>query len=75
MMSIQQRQEEQDDKIRIIEQKNKEYAQRNNLLWQELCKSREREQNLERLLIITVTWLATMNGISFFSNNRGLSFE
>lgn len=59
-----------EDKIKTIENKNKEYSSRNTTLWQELCKSREREQNLEKLLIIAVTCLASINGINFFNNRE-----
>ena len=58
------------EKVKTIENKNKEYSQRNTALWNELCKSREREQNLEKLLMVAVTCLASMNGYNFINTRE-----
>lgn len=62
IQSMESRQNQMDDKIKLLEQKNREYQQTNSSLWQELCKSREREQSLEKLFILAFTCLASANG-------------
>ena len=52
-----------DDNIKNLELKNKEYQQAKNYLIQELCKSREREQSLEKLFVLAFTCLASTNGL------------
>ena len=52
-----------EDKIKNLEQKNREYQQANNNLIQELCKSREREQSLEKLFVLAFTCLTSANGL------------
>jgi len=54
-----------DEKIKLLDQKNKDLQQTNANLWQEVCKSREREQSLEKLFILAFTCLASANGYSF----------
>ena len=56
-----------------LENKNNDSTMRNNYLWQELCKAREREQNLEKLLMMAFTCLAHVNGFNIYTNNKDIS--
>ncbi|CDW71178.1 hsf-type dna-binding domain containing protein [Stylonychia lemnae] len=51
-----------DEKLRQQDLKLKEYQQTNQSLWQELYKSREREQSLEKLFVIAFTCIAQAGG-------------
>jgi hypothetical protein len=60
-----------DEKVRSLERKNTEHQQANNQLWQELMKSRDKEQNMERLLMMAFSCFAQTAGFNMFNNNGG----
>jgi len=69
MKALQEKQEDLEEKIRQIELKNKDYSHKNQLLWAELLKTRDRESSLERMLMLAFTCLASMNGVSFYNRD------
>eukprot|EP00347_Sterkiella_histriomuscorum_P021892 403332401 len=62
MQNMEQRQSQLEEKLKFQDQKLKEYQLTNQNLWQEICKSREREQSLEKLFVLAFTCIAQANG-------------
>ena len=62
-----------DDRIRSLERKNHEWKVENQQLWSELMRAKERESNLERILMLAFNFFAPNGGLNMFGNQAGAS--
>ena len=59
--------EEQEEKLKNLESQNMKLIDKNQNLFQELLKSRDREQNIERFFFIILSCLG-QSGLNIFGN-------